>query len=202
MRFKPLIASLMALLLMPALASAHVGSMASIATDTSWMNLFLQGLIHPLTGLDHLLAMISVGVWSAQTTRRVWLAPLLFAVMLLIGALLGMSGVSSPIAEPVVAASVVVLGWLVAMRVKFPVALGLGLVGVFALCHGLAHGAEFGSAGGFAGAALLMGMLFSTIGLHLAGLAVGHTLKDRQKITRAMGALIALMGGGLILQLI
>ena len=105
-------------------ASAHIGTEPGAhSTLGLW-----DGLLHPLTGLDHLAAMLAVGFWSALTARRVWTAPLAFAAMLLLGALLGLTGIELPAVEPLIAASLLVLGLLVALRTRLHVAgLGLGL---------------------------------------------------------------------------
>ena len=111
---------------------------------------FMDGLLHPLTGLDHLAAMLAVGLWSAlsaTSARRIWLAPVAFAGMLLVGALLGLNGLALPAVEPMIAASLLVMGLLVATRAKLPLAVTAGVVGVFAVFHGIAHGTELAGGG-------------------------------------------------------
>jgi urease accessory protein len=164
-------------------ASAHVGADAGAHLG------FLTGFLHPITGLDHLAAMLAVGVWSAMTTTRIWTAPLAFALTLLAGALLAQAGIAFPAIEPMIAASMLVVGLLLAARVQLPAVAGAVLVGAFALFHGAAHGQEL------AGADALLGMVAGTALLHLAGMGLGLALK-RQSVwlTRATGALVALFG--------
>lgn len=163
---------------------AHTGELGHVHGADAATS-FLQGALHPLTGLDHLAAMISVGLWSALTThqrssdRSVWTAPAAFAIFLLIGALLGLGGLSLPGVEPMIAASLLVLGLLVSTRTALPWPAGGALVAVFALFHGLAHGAEL--AGGHAGAALA-GMVMSTAALHAVGIALGLLMMKMRRL--------------------
>ena len=165
---------------------------------------FMDGLLHPLTGLDHMAAMVAVGLWSAMTAtsaRRVWLAPITFAGMLLVGALLGLSGLALPAVEPMIASSLLVLGLLVATQARVPAALAAGIVGVFAVFHGVAHGTEL--AGGGNGWLPLVGMLVATIGLHLAGVGAGLALRTHSIWwPRVAGGLTALLGGAFLLHLV
>ena len=165
------------------LALAHVG------IDGHGHQGFFTGLLHPLTGLDHLAAMVAVGVWSAGTTRRFWVAPLAFALMLFAGAVLAQAGVGFPAIEPMIAASLLVVGLLLAARARLPEAAGAALVGAFALFHGAAHGQELG------GLAALLGMVLGTALLHVAGIGLGRALMRHSPWwTRAAGAVVALMG--------
>ena len=179
-------------------ASAHLG------TDSGTHHTLVDGLLHPLTGLDHLAAMLAVGLWSAlsaTSARRIWLAPVAFAGMLLVGALLGLNGMELPAVEPMIAASLLVMGLLVATRAKLPLAVTAGVVGVFAVFHGIAHGTEL--AGGGNGFAPLLGMLVATIALHLAGVGVGVALRSHSVWwPRVVGGLTALLGGAFLLHLV
>src|SRR5262249_3958276 len=120
---------------------------------------FGSGLAHPLTGLDHVLAMVTVGLWAAQQGgRRVWLLPLGFMAVMIGGAALGAAGVALPGAERGIALSVLVLGALVAGCVRLPALAGALLVGAFAIVHGHSHGAEMpATAGGLSYAAGFLG---------------------------------------------
>jgi len=200
----------MACALVSPLAMAHLGTGLPHSHDGNVLNSFIAGAVHPLIGLDHLAAMVSVGAWSAlslssrpnasnkaQGTQRIAMlaAPAAFAGTLLIGALLGMAGLTLPGIEPMVAASLLVLGLLVATRLKLPTSLGAALVALFALFHGLAHGQELG---GHAIAAL-SGMVLSTAALHGLGMGVGLALRDQSQrpqrwLTRLAGAGVALFG--------
>ncbi|WP_337263752.1 MULTISPECIES: HupE/UreJ family protein [unclassified Serratia (in: enterobacteria)] len=155
------------LALFPMLACAHVGNDGG----THHVLSFTEGFIHPLTGMDHLVAMILVGVWSAMNTRKWWLAPLAFAGLLLAGALIGMAGVTVAATEYLVAASLLVVGVMVALRLKLSAVTGALIIGAFAIFHGLAHGAELSHS-----AAALSGMVMATAGLHLVGLGSGYLL--------------------------
>ena len=180
---------------LPLAASAHVG------VDGGLHHGFTTGFLHPLTGADHLAAMLAVGLWSALTARRAWpdllWAPLGFASMLLVGALLGLAGFSVPAVEPMIAASVLVLGLLVATRRRLPPLAAGALVGCFALFHGAAHGYELS---GVSGAALtLAGMLAATVLLHAAGIAIGASLRQGNRwLPRIAGAAVALFGVALL----
>ena len=177
------------------LAQAHVGTDLA---DHHALSL-VDGLLHPFTGLDHLAAMLAVGFWSALSTRRVWLAPLAFANMLLAGALMGLSGITLPALEPLVAATVLALGLLVATRARFPGAVAAALAGGFAVFHGMAHGVEFSGA---SPVAALVGMVAGTAVLHGLGLAAGLALRTQSVWwPRLAGAALALWGGVMLAQL-
>jgi urease accessory protein len=155
-------------LLFPALAQAHPGH------DLTWD--FSGGFAHPVTGLDHVLAMAAVGLWAAQLGGRArWLVPAAFVGTMIGGAALGHAfgrgGAEVPGIEQGIAASVLLLGLLISAAVRLPVAAGMALVGVFALFHGFAHGAEMpATAGGFAYGA---GFVVATAALHVAGVGLG-----------------------------
>ncbi|HLA36267.1 MAG TPA: HupE/UreJ family protein [Rhodocyclaceae bacterium] len=158
---------------------------------------FVAGFVHPLTGLDHMLAMFAVGLWSATTARRVWLAPLSFAATLLVGALLAQGGLALPAVEPIVVASVLVLGLLTMTRRRLPEFAAATLVAVFALFHGTAHGQELSAA------SALAGMVAATALLHSLGIAAGCSLASRSlRWQRAAGVGLTLAGAGLALGLI
>ncbi|OWQ87578.1 urease accessory protein UreJ [Roseateles aquatilis] len=176
-------------LLLPALALAHAGDGGVHEHGLA------AGFTHPFTGLDHLAAMLAVGLWSAltQTGRRMLAAPFAFAGLLLIGALLGAAGLSLPGVEPMVAASVLVLGLVAAARWHLGAAASALLVGAFAVFHGLAHGSEL------QGVPALLGMVVATALLHALGLGVGLRLRALAPAwSRAAGGAIALLGLGLL----
>ena len=127
----------LAALAAPALALAHPGSLADHAHAG-----FAAGFAHPFTGLDHLAAMLAVGVWSALAVRPVWVAPMAFVVMLAAGALAGFGGLAVPMVEPMIAASLLVIGLLVATRARLPLWAAAAAAGGFAFFHGAAHGLE------------------------------------------------------------
>lgn len=165
---------------------------------------FWNGFAHPLSGPDHLAAMLAVGLWSALTARRasaglLW-GPAGFAMLLLAGALLGLRGVAVPAVEPMIAASLLATGLLVATRLPLPgIAAALG-AGLFAIFHGAAHGHELANAGG--AWHTLSGLLMATLLLHGAGLAAGWALRQRAAwLARAAGAGVATLGGALLLRM-
>jgi urease accessory protein len=177
------------------LAVAHTGSDGAMHHDTG--DALAAGFTHPFTGLDHLAAMLALGLWSALSTRRVWLAPLAFAGTLLAGALLGFAGISLWAVEPMIAASLLVLGLLVSTRATLPLMAGVGLAAAFALFHGIAHGQELS---GPLGAWALAGMVVATMLLHGIGIALGLTMKHGQRwLPRLAGAGIASFGLTLLL---
>ncbi len=145
--------------------------------------------------------MVAVGLWSALTARRAWpdllWAPLGFAAMLLAGALAGLAGVQLPAVEPMIAASLLVLGLLVLTQWRLPPLPAAALVGAFAVFHGVAHGRELA---GETGAALtLAGMLAATVLLHGAGIALGWTLRHANRwVPRLAGAAVAVLGLALL----
>jgi urease accessory protein len=161
-------------LLAAATASAHPLH-EHLAEPLGMASSATAGFLHPLSGADHLCAMIAVGLWSAMTARRVWLAPLSFAAVLLVGALLGLARLPMPAVEPMIAASLLVLGLLVAARARLPEGVGAAIAGVFALFHGHAHGYELPEAA--SAAAYIAGFMVATLALHGAGIACGVALR-------------------------
>jgi urease accessory protein len=191
---------LIAVCAIPTLVSAHIGHEASEAAH-SYASAFIGGFLHPLTGLDHLAAMVAVGLWSALAARRAWpdllWAPLGFAAMLLAGALLGLQGVQLPAVEPMIAASLLVLGLLVLTRWRVPGIAAAALVGVFAVFHGLAHGYEL--AGDANALPVMAGMLAATLLLHVSGVAAGSALRHANVwVPRLAGAGVAVFGLALL----
>lgn len=174
----PLIAAILAA---PLLAFAHAGH--ALAPSS-----FFEGFAHPFTGADHLAAMLAVGLWSGLTrTQRRWLAPLSFAATLLAGALLAPAGAS--MTEPGIAASLLVLGLLVAARAPLPALFGAALCAAFAWMHGAAHGAEL------QGGAALAGMVAATVLLLAGGVAAGLALRGRSRWPGTLiGSGVALLG--------
>jgi urease accessory protein len=160
---------------------------------------FGPGFLHPFSGLDHLLAMVAVGLWGAFLGAPLLLAlPILFPAMMVMGAIAGMVGLPLPPVELGIACSVLVLGGCIAGGVKAPAWLALLLVAVFALFHGYAHGRELPSAADPAGYSA--GFVLATGLLHLAGIAIGH-LNSRPggvRVTRGLGGAIALLGMGFL----
>jgi urease accessory protein len=160
---------------------------------------FAAGFSHPLFGLDHILAMVAVGLWAALLGgRSVWLVPAAFVGTMLAGFAAAMAGAPLPFVEPVILASVVAIGLMAAVAVSVPTMAAMAMVGVFALFHGHAHGGELGEAGAWPFA---LGFALATALLHAAGIVLGLGVgrvagRDLGRTaTRAAGALTA--AGGL-----
>lgn len=173
-----------AAVLAPSLAFAHPGHGDAVG--------FVAGAAHPVGGLDHVLAMVMVGVFAWQLgARALWLVPAAFVAVMALGGGLGMAGLEVPFVETGIALSIVTLGALVAFGVKAPVAAAMALVGVFATFHGYAHGAEMPeTAGGFAYAA---GFLAATAAAHAAGLGFGWAVG---RLTESRGPAVTRLAGG------
>jgi urease accessory protein len=182
--------------LLPVAAFAHIGADAG----THHGSAFLMGLTHPFTGVDHMAAMIMVGIWSVlafrKTSHAVLAAPAAFASLLLVGGLMGFAGVSVAAVEPMIAASLLVLGLMVGLRVKLPLAGGALVVGSFAIFHGIAHGSELPAEQALAA---LSGMLLGTLALHASGMALGRCVLERNVwLPRIAGLAVALFGLSLL----
>lgn len=153
---------------------------------------FMAGVSHPLFGPDHIIVMVAVGLWAAMIGgKALWAVPAAFVGTMAVGFLLAIGGVHLPFVEPVILASVVALGLLVAMAVRLPVAASAAIVGVFALFHGHAHGGELGGAGALQ---FGLGFLIATAALHGAGIGLGVALGRNQTIARILGGVAALGG--------
>lgn len=155
---------------------------------------FAAGLMHPFSGLDHLLAMVAVGLWAAQGGgRKVWLLPATFMTMLAVGAGISMQWQSLPLVEAGIATSVLSLGLLIMLSLQLPVALSVSITALFGLFHGYAHGLELPQSAAPADYAL--GFLIATAALHLSGIAAGLAMRERYAlISRVLGSAIAIGG--------
>lgn len=158
---------------------------------------FGAGIAHPFLGTDHLLAMLAVGAFAAiEDGRAVWTVPLAFVLALVAGALLSMGGVHLPLVEPGILASCVVLGLLLIASKRLPVALGMGVVALFGLLHGHAHGLELPVAAspvlymaGFTGASVI---------LHVVGVGLGATAKRLPALRLAQVGGLAIAAFGVV----
>jgi urease accessory protein len=156
---------------------------------------FLTGLQHPVSGLDHVLAMISVGLWGAQLgSPAVWLLPVVFPMVMAFGGFLGLMGVPLPGTEVGIALSAILLGIMVAMEAKPPLWVAASLVGFFGIFHGYAHGTELPAGEN----ALLysVGFVIATGCLHGVGIGIGviHRWSAGRIALRVAGAVVALAG--------
>lgn len=133
---------------------------------------FVHGFMHPVGGLDHVLAMVAVGLLAAHLGgRSLWLVPAAFMTAMAAGGALGMAGVAVPYAEAGIMLSIVVLGLAAVLRIGMPVSVAMALAGFFAIFHGYAHGAEMPA--GASGITYAAGFLAATALLHAAGIAIG-----------------------------
>lgn len=178
-------AGIAALAMAPGAAFAHTGIGSTHG--------FVHGFLHPLGGLDHQLAMILVGLFAWQLGgRAVWLVPSAFVAMMAVGGALGVTGVGIPFVEIGIALSVIVLGSIVALGVRAPVALAMGVVGLFAVFHGHAHGSEMPL--DVSGAAYAAGFMAATALLHATGIALGFLIG---RAARSRGGHVYRVAGGL-----
>lgn len=179
---------------LPGIALAHTG--------TGDGHGLVHGLTHPIGGIDHVLAMVTVGLYAAHLGgRALWLVPASFVGAMLLGGALGIAGVTLPHVETAIALSVVVLGLAVSLRLGQPTLAAMVLVGAFAVFHGLAHGAEMPSDA--SGLGYATGFALATAVLHAAGVGLGLTIGragDRlgPRIAQAGGGAIALAGVALL----
>ncbi len=182
-------------LLTLALATVAAATPALAHTGAGATHGFAAGLAHPLMGLDHVLAMVMVGLWAALVGgRAVWAWPAAFVGLMVAAALLALAGLPAPGAEIGIALSVVGLGLLVALRLPLTLAAGAALCGAFALFHGHAHGAELPEGAG--AGAYIAGFTLATLVLHAAGLwlAVSLARLERAWAPRLAGGAVALAG--------
>ena len=171
------------LLLVSSVAIAHEG--------TGVAGGFTSGLLHPILGWDHVVAMVAVGLWGAFLGRpAIWVLPVVFPLVMAFGGILGVAGIPLPAVEIGIAVSAIVLGAMVAFAARPPLWVAAVLVGVFAVFHGHAHGTELpGSASPLA---YSLGFVISTGLLHLSGIAFGLLVRW------PVGKLAVRAGGGVI----
>jgi urease accessory protein len=156
---------------------------------------FLSGLKHPISGLDHVVAMVAVGLWGAQLgAPAIWVLPVAFPMVMAFGGMLGLLGVPLPGMEIGIAASAILLGAAVMMELRPPLGLAALLVGFFAIFHGYAHGNELPA--GESGLLYSIGFVMATGCLHAAGISIGlvHRWNWGQRALRVVGGAIALAG--------
>lgn len=175
------------LLLAPAVAAAH--------EETGQAAGFLAGLSHPVSGLDHVLAMIAVGLWGAVLgAPAIWVLPVAFPLVMAFGGLLGLLGIPVPGVEVGIAVSAIVLGAMVLAEVRPPLWLAAAIVACFAIFHGHAHGRELPE--GTSALLYSLGFVVATGLLHALGILVGvaHRWAAGRQVVRAAGGGVALAG--------
>ncbi|GAB4348215.1 MAG: HupE/UreJ family protein [Oricola sp.] len=166
----------------PAFAHLDPGEHGSLAA----------GLSHPLYGIDHILAMVAVGIWAAMIGgRAVWAVPATFVSLMAAGYAASFLGMPLPYVEPAILASIVAFGLLIALAAPIPAGLVLAVTGFFAVFHGYAHGSELGSAGAMAFGA---GFLVATAVLHAAGAGFGIAVQNL--LDGARGRMALRVAGG------
>jgi urease accessory protein len=185
-----------ALVMAPTIALAHPGGLDHIHGLT-------DGIMHPLTGLDHVLAMVAVGLLAAQLGgRALWITPLSFVAMLVVGALLAMVQIAVPLVEVGIAFSIISLGLVLLFGVGLPTVGAMALVGFFAIFHGYAHGLEVSNTA--SALSYGVGFVLATGLLHLAGITLGlfarrAAVSLRPGLFRAAGATFTFAGIALLI---
>lgn len=164
---------------------------------------FAAGLMHPFSGLDHLLAMVAVGLWAVQGSskesigRKVWLLPATFMTLLAVGAAIATQWTALPLVETGIAVSVLALGLLVALSLRPPVSLSMAITALFGLLHGYAHGLELPQSA--APSEYALGFLAATAALHLTGITAGLAMRQHPaRLSRLLGSAIAVSGAYLL----
>jgi urease accessory protein len=156
----------------------------------------VSGLLHPLTGMDHLIAMVAVGIWGAQLgAPAIWVLPITFPLVMAIGGVLGILHVPLPLPEVMIALSALILGAAVAVRMRLPFTAAAAVVAVFAIFHGYTHGAELPKSAN--PLAYGVGFVVSTGLLHLCGITIGTLTRwpAGERLIQGLGVVIALLGG-------
>jgi urease accessory protein len=176
--------ALIATIALPTIASAHPGH-----DGTSG---FIHGFLHPLGGLDHILAMVAVGLFAARLGgRALWLVPASFVVTMAAAGIAGMAGLALPYVEAGIALSILVLGAAIALEATMPVAAAMGLVAFFAVFHGHAHGTEMPET--MSGLAYGAGFVAATAALHALGIGLGLMIGRTSEL---FGRRVLQVGGG------
>jgi len=174
---------------------ALLASAAGAHSESGQAAGFLTGMMHPISGLDHVLAMIAVGLWGAQLgAPAIWLLPVTFPLVMAFGGLLGLLGIPLPGVEVGIAASAILLGAAVMTETKLPLVAAAALVGAFAIFHGHAHGTELPP--GQSGLLYSLGFVVATGCLHAIGIAIGaiHRWPAGQIALRVAGGGVGLAG--------
>ncbi|MDX1814726.1 MAG: HupE/UreJ family protein [Thermodesulfobacteriota bacterium] len=183
----PLFLAALAVILVPATVFAH--------QETGSITGIVSGLKHPVSGMDHVLAMISVGLWGAQLgAPAVWLLPVAFPMVMAFGGMLGLMGTSLPGIEIGIAVSAIALGAMIVTESRPPLWIAAALVGFFAIFHGHAHGTELPA--GSSGLLYSIGFVAATGMLHGVGIAMGlvHRFRGGRLAVRAAGAVVSAAG--------
>ncbi|MEP4473472.1 MAG: HupE/UreJ family protein [Lentilitoribacter sp.] len=194
------IAILISLILFPSLAFAQTHAHG---VDGG----FMAGISHPVLGLDHLLAMVAVGIVSAQVAARkfkhaIWSVPACFVIVMVLGGALGMIGIGLTAIELGIVLSVIILGLVIAGGGRINALILFASVALFAVFHGFAHGQEIPELA--SSGAYIAGFMIGTAGLHLIGVVIGHLsdkVPDGATLLRYSGAIVSGMGFHILLQM-
>lgn len=181
------VSSALGVTLLTSTSHAHPGHAHVVSFET--------GFMHPLLGVDHIAAMIAVGIWASQRRdRALWIAPVTFLGMMALAGIAGARGVTIPGIEPGIAASVLILGMLIATASKLPSSTAIMLIGISAVFHGLAHGSELSAT--TTGLTYGAGFIFTTALLHAVGIGAGTVLTNvgTSRWVRISGAAITIVG--------
>jgi urease accessory protein len=177
------------------LAIAAAPTLAHAHAQTGEATGFLTGFMHPLTGLDHIIAMVAVGLWGAQLgAPAIWMLPVTFPIVMAFGGFLGLIGLTVPGVEIGIALSGVLLGAAVMTESRPPQITAAAMIAVFAICHGHAHGAELPP--GTSGLTYSIGFVVATGLLHACGIGIGtiNRWSYGRLVLRALGGLISVGG--------
>jgi urease accessory protein len=161
----------------------------------------LSGLLHPLTGMDHMIAMVAVGIWGAQLgAPAIWVLPITFPLVMAFGGVLGVVRIPLPMPEVGIALSALILGAAVATRLRLPFAAAAVVVAVFAVFHGHAHGVELPSSAN--PLAYGVGFVVATGLIHLCGITIGTLTQwpAGERVIQGLGVVIAIFGGYFLAQ--
>jgi urease accessory protein len=194
-RFLPALGVILSIMFLGTEVAAHAGPHIGAGAQSGVM----RGFWHPMTGLDHLIAMIAVGLWAAIIGgRAIWVLPLVFPLVMALGAAMGMMGIALPMVETGIALSGLVLGLIIALKLTAPIGVAAAVVGGFALFHGHAHGTELpGTVGGLGYGA---GFVTGTALLHMVGIVLATLMRGGlgARALQGTGASIALAGGAFL----
>jgi len=174
-------------------------SIAEAHTGTGLSGGFSSGFMHPILGWDHIIAMVAVGIWGAFLgSSAIWILPVTFPLVMAFGGAMGVASVPIPSVETGIAISAIALGAMVAFAARPPIWVAALIVGIFAIFHGYAHGAELPNAAN--PLAYSLGFVLSTGLLHLSGIALGLLVRwpIGKIFIRIIGSIIALMGVGFL----
>ena len=183
--------------------TALLSSNAMAHTGVGDTHGFVHGFLHPVSGVDHVMAMFAVGLLAANWGgRALYFLPMSFLFMMTAGGVLGLNAVEIPMVELGISASLIVFGLALALNISLPVIAGMAIIGFFALFHGHAHGSEMPA--DVSGMDYAAGFLLATAILHASGIGLGFLLprlpiSNAVRISQACGTVMVLTGGALML---